>query len=75
MAVNEMVPLIFAGVNGLLDPVPVPKILQWESDFLAHLKSNESELLATIDKEGALSKELEGRLKEVVISFTKTFLG
>lgn len=73
MAVNEMVPLIFAGVNGFLDPVPVNKILQWESDFLAHLKTNESDLIATIDKEGALSKELEARLKDVVLSFTKSF--
>ena len=75
MAVNEMVPLIFAGVNGLLDSVPVAKILQWESDFLAHLKSNEQELIATIDKEGVLSKELEGKLKDVINTFTKSFLG
>ncbi|KAI9809060.1 MAG: Alpha subunit of the F1 sector of mitochondrial F1F0 ATP synthase [Sarcosagium campestre] len=75
MAVNEMVPLIFAGVNGYLDSVPVNKVLQWEADFLAHLKSNESELLSTIDKEGALSKELEGKLKDVVQSFTKSFVG
>lgn len=75
MAVNEMVPLIFAGVNGHLDTVPVGKILQWEADFLAHLKTNESDLLATIEKEGALSKELEGRLKEVITTFTKSFLG
>ncbi|ETS87021.1 ATP synthase subunit alpha [Pestalotiopsis fici W106-1] len=73
MAVNEMVPLIFAGVNGYLDNVPVAKILQWESDFLAHLKTNESELLATIDKEGALSKDLEQRLRDVVQTFTKSF--
>jgi F-type H+-transporting ATPase subunit alpha len=75
MAVNEMVPLIFAGVNGYLDAVPVAKILQWESDFLGHLKTNEAELLATIDKEGALSKDLEARLKDVVQNFTKSFLG
>ncbi|KAF2397522.1 putative ATP synthase subunit alpha, mitochondrial [Trichodelitschia bisporula] len=74
MAVNEMVPLIFAGVNGHLDQVPVGRILQWEADFLAHLRSNESELLATIDKEGALSKDLEAKLKDVVSSFTKSFL-
>lgn len=74
MAVNEMVPLIYAGVNGHLDTVPVDKILQWESDFLSHLKTNESELLATIDKEGALSKELEGRLKDTIVSFTKSFV-
>ncbi|KAK8095631.1 uncharacterized protein PG998_002260 [Apiospora kogelbergensis] len=73
MAVNEMVPLIFAGVNGFLDPVPVDKVLQWEADFLAHLRTNESELLATIDKEGALSKDLEAKLRDVVTSFTKSF--
>ncbi|KAM0345268.1 hypothetical protein ACHAPU_006667 [Fusarium lateritium] len=75
MSVNEMVPLIFAGVNGLLDPVPVNKILQWEADFLAHLKSNESELLATIDKEGAISKETDAKLRDVIKSFVKSFLG
>ncbi|KAK3329796.1 P-loop containing nucleoside triphosphate hydrolase protein [Apodospora peruviana] len=75
MAVNEMVPLIFAGVNGHLDSVPVNKILQWEADFLSHLKTNESDLIATIDKEGAISKELEARLKDVIQSFTKNFLG
>jgi len=75
MAVNEMVPLIFAGVNGFLDGVPVAKILTWEADFLAHLKTNEADLLATIDKEGALSKDLEARLREVIQTFTKSFLG
>lgn len=74
MAVNEMVPLIYAGVNGFLDTIPVDKILQWEADFLSHLKTNEADLLATIDKEGALSKDLEARLKDVVQSFIKSFL-
>ncbi|RBR16072.1 uncharacterized protein FIESC28_07092 [Fusarium coffeatum] len=75
MAVTDMVPLIFAGVNGLLDSVPVAKVLQWEADFLAHLKTNESELLSTIDKEGAISKETEAKLKDVTQSFVKSFLG
>ncbi|KAL1795145.1 hypothetical protein ACET3X_006961 [Alternaria dauci] len=74
MAVNEMVPLIYAGINGLLDNVPVNKVLQWEADFLAHLRSNESDMLAQIDREGALSKELEAKLKEVAQSFTKSFV-
>lgn len=73
MAVNEMVPLIYAGVNGHLDSVPVNKVLTWEADFLTHLRTNEPDLLATIDKEGALSKELEAKLKDVVTSFTKSF--
>ena len=75
MAVNEMVPLIYAGVNGYLDSIPVSKILQWEADFLAHLRTNEADLLATIEKEGAISKDLEARLKDVIPSFIKGFLG
>ena len=74
MAVNEMVPLIYAGVNGHLDIVPVDKILTWEADFIAHMKTNESDMVATIDKEGALSKELEAKLKEVIQTFTKSFI-
>jgi F-type H+-transporting ATPase subunit alpha len=74
MAVNEMVPLIYAGVNGHLDIVPVNKILQWESDFIAHMRSSEPDVLATIDKEGALSKELEAKLKDIIITFTKSFV-
>jgi len=73
MAVNEMVPLIFAGINGYLDNVPVAKILQWESDFLSHLRTNEQSFLDTLNKEGALSKELEAKLKDIVTSFTKNF--
>ncbi|ODH52102.1 ATP synthase subunit alpha, mitochondrial [Paracoccidioides brasiliensis] len=73
MAVNEMVPLIYAGVNGHLDSIPVAKILQWESDFLAHLKSNEPEVLEKIEKEGQLSKDLEAQLKDVIVAFNKSF--
>jgi len=74
MAVNEMVPLIYAGVNGHLDTVPVDKILAWEADFIAHMKTNESDVLATIDKEGALSKDLEAKLKDIILTFTKSFV-
>ncbi|KAB8273163.1 P-loop containing nucleoside triphosphate hydrolase protein [Aspergillus minisclerotigenes] len=73
MSVSDMVPLIFAGVNGHLDNIPVAKILQWESDFLAHLKSNNPEIQEAIEKEGQVSKETEASLKEIIQSFNKSF--
>ncbi|KNG85170.1 ATP synthase subunit alpha [Aspergillus nomiae NRRL 13137] len=73
MSVSDMVPLIFAGVNGHLDNIPVAKILQWESDFLAHLKSNNPEVQEAIEKEGQVSKETEASLKEIIQSFNKSF--
>ncbi|PLB37180.1 F1F0 ATP synthase subunit alpha [Aspergillus candidus] len=73
MAVSDMVPLIFAGVNGLLDTIPVNKVLDWEADFLAHLKSTHPEIQETIEKEGQVTKELEKQLKEVTVAFNKSF--
>jgi F-type H+-transporting ATPase subunit alpha len=74
MGVEEQVPLIYAGVNGHLDNIPVSKIQQFETDFTAHLKANEADLLNKIVTEGALSKELEGKLKDATVSFVKSFL-
>jgi len=73
MAVNEMVPLIFAGINGYLDNIPVAKILQWETEFLSHLRSSETEFLNKLQAEGALSKDLEAQVKDIVTKFTKNF--
>jgi len=73
MSTQLMVCLIYAGVNGILDTVPVNKILSWESDITAHLQGSEKDLLDTIDKEGALSKDLEKRLKGVLQDFTKNY--
>ncbi|KAK6541035.1 Alpha subunit of the F1 sector of mitochondrial F1F0 ATP synthase [Orbilia ellipsospora] len=74
MGVEEQVPLIFAGVRGHLDKVPVAKIQAFEKDFLAHLKSSEAGLLEEIKTKGVLSKELEDKLTAVVTSFVKSFL-
>ncbi|WKT52788.1 ATP synthase subunit alpha, N-terminal domain-like superfamily [Fusarium oxysporum f. sp. vasinfectum] len=74
MAVNEMVVLIFAGVNGYLDKVPVEKIIQWEADFLAHVKACEGELMSTIDQEGSISENTESMLREVTQTFTDSFI-
>ncbi|KAF3090816.1 Alpha subunit of the F1 sector of mitochondrial F1F0 ATP synthase, variant 2 [Orbilia oligospora] len=74
MGVEEQIPLIFAGVRGHLDKVPVNKIQAFERDFLAHLKSSEAGLLEELRTKGVLSKELEDKLTAVVSSFVKSFL-
>lgn len=74
MAVNEMVPLLYAGVNGLIDGIPVSQIQHWEADLLAHLKNNESEVLSSIQKDGTLSHSLEAQLKKIILAFNRDFL-
>jgi F-type H+-transporting ATPase subunit alpha len=73
LTVEQQVPLIFCGVNGLLDKIPVDRIGEFEKKFLAHLKSSEQELMSTISKEGSVSKDSESKLKATATSFIESF--
>jgi F-type H+-transporting ATPase subunit alpha len=73
MAVEEQVCVIYAGVKGYLDKVDPAKITTFEQKFLAHLKSSQQELLATIRKDGKITDETDAKLKNVVKSFLAGF--
>merc|ERR1712130_78256 len=63
LASEEQVPLIYAGVNGFLDEVPLDKIGRFEVEFLENLKANEADVLEAIRTKGELSKENLDKLK------------
>ena len=65
LSIEVQVPIIYAGVNGLLDRVPVDKILAWESSFLEHLQSSQQDLLKEISA-GKMTPELDSKLKKIV---------
>lgn len=58
LSFEVMTPLLYAGVNGLLDRVAVDKITAWEKSFVAHVKADKQELLKEISK-GVMTKEIE----------------
>jgi F-type H+-transporting ATPase subunit alpha len=60
IATEVQVPLVYAGVNGLLDKIPVERIVEWDEKFQTHLQSNESALLSEISK-GVMTKDLEAQ--------------
>ena len=73
MSAEEQVPIIFAGVNGFLDNIPIEKLTQFEDDFLNHLKTNETDILNTIHEKGELSKEVLEKLRSVTESFSSSY--
>ncbi|MEQ8395898.1 F0F1 ATP synthase subunit alpha [Thalassobaculum sp.] len=73
MPVEEQVVSIFAGVRGYLDKVAVADIGRFEQQLLSDIKSKASGILDAIRAEKALSDETEGKLKEFMDSFAKTF--
>lgn len=72
LATEIQVPIIYAGVNGLLDSIPVDKITKWEAEFREHLKM-QGPLLKEIEK-GKVTPELEANIKKVVEDHVSSFV-
>ncbi|OXG48758.1 ATP synthase subunit alpha, mitochondrial [Cryptococcus neoformans] len=73
MPTEVMAPLIYAGVNGMLDNVPVEKITAWEKSFTELLKSQHGALLEKLGG-GVLTKEIEEDMKKIIEGHVADFL-
>ncbi len=62
--VEDQVAIIYAGTKNLLRDVPVEKVKEFESDYLAYLQAKHSGLLADL-KVGKLTDEITDTLTEV----------
>jgi len=72
MSMEIQVPIIYAGVNGLLDSIPVDSITKWEAEFREYLTSTQSALLEEIST-GVVAPELEAKIKKVVEDHVTSF--
>ncbi|MGD0622981.1 MAG: F0F1 ATP synthase subunit alpha [Thermacetogeniaceae bacterium] len=73
MPVEEQVAIIYTGVNGFTDELPVESIREFEKEFLHYLHTQYPEILGEIKEKKALSDELIERMNRVITSFTKEF--
>jgi F-type H+-transporting ATPase subunit alpha len=73
MAVEEQVVVIYAGVRGYLDKLPVNAITRFEQGLLSEMRGRHRDLLATIRTEGALSADTESKLKAILDEYTRQF--
>jgi F-type H+-transporting ATPase subunit alpha len=73
MPMENQVAILYAGINGYLDDVPVEKLKEWEDKFHAYLKSESAGVLAEIAKKKELTPEIEERLKTVITDFKSSF--
>jgi F-type H+-transporting ATPase subunit alpha len=73
MRVEEQVAVIFAGVNGFLDPLPVDKVSPFESGLLAMLRTDHRDLLESIRAKQELTDELRGGLNRAIESYARGF--
>ncbi|WP_181701572.1 F0F1 ATP synthase subunit alpha [Chthonobacter albigriseus] len=70
---EEQVAVIFAGVNGYLDPLPVGKVRAFEEGLLRFLRDKHADLLSAIWTEKQITDDIKGKLKDAIAAFSKTF--
>jgi len=73
MDITEQVATIYAGVRGHLDKLEPAKVTAFEAAFVQHIRTAHTDLLAQITKDGKLTDETEGKLKDLVVSFVAGF--
>ncbi|QKV19985.1 F0F1 ATP synthase subunit alpha [Oricola thermophila] len=70
---EEQVAVIFAGVNGYLDDLPVSDVGRFEQGLLAHMRAEGKDVLEAIRKEQKLTDEIEAQLKAQIDAYAKAF--
>ncbi|HEY2758898.1 MAG TPA: F0F1 ATP synthase subunit alpha, partial [Pseudolabrys sp.] len=73
LKMEEQVVVIYAGVNGYLDQLPVAKVRDFEHGLLSLVRTKNNDILEDVRKSGDLSSATEAKLKEVVDGYAKTF--
>jgi F-type H+-transporting ATPase subunit alpha len=70
---EEQVVVIYAGVNGYLDPIPVAKVGEFEEGLLRLVRDSHADLLEDIRTKKELTDEISDKLKSVVDGYAKSF--
>jgi len=70
---EEQVVVIFAGVNGYLDDIPVNKVGEFETSLLSAMHAKHAKIFKTLVKEKAISDATKEDLKSAIAGFVKTF--
>ena len=70
---EEQVAVIFAGVNGYLDKLPVNEVSKFEQGLLAHMRTDGKAILEAIRKEKALSDDLRKQLAAAIDAYAKSY--
>ncbi len=68
---EEEVAILYAGVSGYLDEIPVEAIQKWESGFLEYIKRQNAKILSAIRETKNLDEETENALKTAIEEYNK----
>ncbi|KAJ3098623.1 Alpha subunit of the F1 sector of mitochondrial F1F0 ATP synthase [Phlyctochytrium planicorne] len=73
LSIEHMVVIIFSGVHGFLDKIPVNKVTAFEAALVPYVQANAPEVFEVIKKENAISPETDKKIRAVLGDFAKSF--
>jgi F-type H+-transporting ATPase subunit alpha len=73
LKMEEQVCVIYAGVNGYLDPLPLNRIRAFEDGLLGALNNQHADILTSIRESRDLDDATTAKLKGVIDNYVKTF--
>ncbi|QIZ71584.1 F0F1 ATP synthase subunit alpha [Oxynema aestuarii] len=74
LSVQEQVAVIYAGINGYLDDVPVDKVTAFTKGLREYLKTSKPKYVELIQSTKKLEEEAENLLKEGITEFKQSFM-
>jgi F-type H+-transporting ATPase subunit alpha len=72
LSVAEMAVSLFSANEGFLDDVEVDKVGSFEAALLSNMKSNQADLMATINDTGNFNDDIAAQMRTAIESFKKT---
>ena len=72
MSVGEQVLIIYAGVNGFVDDIPVSKLREFEQDLLSYINDKHAGIKSDVVGRKKIDEEFGEQLKQVLTEFKKT---
>ncbi len=69
LSLGQQVTVLYAGVNGYLDDVPVEKVLDFEKAFHEYMSAGHADVVSEITTSGNLVEEIENKLKAAITDF------
>ena len=73
LKMEEQVCVIYAGVNGYLDPIPVSRVHAFEQGLLTTLRAQHADILDAIRTSRDLDDKTSAKLKSAVDAYAKAF--
>jgi F-type H+-transporting ATPase subunit alpha len=72
LTVGDQVLIIYAGVNGFVDDIPVSKLREFEQDLLSYISEKHAGIKSDLVSGKKIDEEFGEQLKQVITEFKKT---